>query len=205
MKVKHLQISNLKAIQLLYAKTQIRLFFHVVSLEHQSKKTNKVMSRKQIFWGVVTLGLLWLGLFFYRRYQAIKRLQITPDLPNNWAYNSGFVTFNQRLIVNNADPVELSISRLNMDVTVNNVYVGKASLPSTQTVNANGISAVTIQITTTLTDLAVALGTTVFDLLNAKPFKLKYAGVIGAYGISTPQIEETISVNPSEIFKAIFK
>lgn len=163
------------------------------------------MSRKQIFWGVVTFGLLWLGLFFWRRYNAMKRLQVTPDFPYNWRLNSGFITFQQRLNVNNADPVDLSINRLNMDVSMNGVYVGKASLPENQSVQPNSISVVTIQVTTTITDLAVALGTTIYDLINAKPFKLKYAGVIGGYGITSPEIEETITVNPSEIFKAIFK
>jgi hypothetical protein len=174
-------------------------------LKHQNKQRYSMTATAKIIWGFVAFAILWLAYFFWQRYNAIKRLQITPDFPYDWRLNGGFVTFKQRLNVNNADPVDLQINRLNMDVRMNDTYLGKASLPETQIVSPNSISAVYIQVTTTLTDLAVALGTTIYDLIRAKPFKLNYQGVIGGYGVVSPPINETLSVNPTEIFRAIFK
>lgn len=159
---------------------------------------------QKIFWGVVTLGLLFLGLFFWNRYQAIKRLQITPDYPSNFQFNNGFITFTQRLIVNNGDPVSLSISRVNLDVVVNEQYFGKCTLPETQIIGANQISAVSVTVTSTLTDLLLALGTTIFDLIKLKQIRLTYTGVLGGYGVVT-SVSNSVSVNPDDIYKAIFK
>lgn len=154
------------------------------------------------FVSFVSIGvLLWVAYFFYRRILAVQRLQINVDLPSDFRKENGFIVFSQRLMVNNASTVELDISTVNIDVYSSGYFVGKASLPQSQTIVANSTSVIVAKVTCSMTDILTAVGYTISDLIKKNKLKLDFEGTIGAYGFSAPIKQSTNLEIPSWIIK----
>lgn len=150
---------------------------------------------------LIILGLLgWLAIFFWRRYNALNGLQVNLGNIKQPKYESGFITWVQELVVNNPDSVEITANRANIDVYVNQNYVGKCSLENPQTINPNTISVINVKVTCTITEILQALGLTIIDLVKGKKANFDLAGTIGAYGFTAP-LKQSISIDLKSIFK----
>jgi hypothetical protein len=154
--------------------------------------------KKFIYW-LIFMVLAYLGVFVYRRVQALKRLQVTIDFPREIQSNNGFITWKQDFVINNADPVSIKADYSNVDVIINDRFVGKCSLKTSQIITAGGISRIELFVTTTLTEILRAFAGSVYDLIKKKSLRIDFAGVIGSYGFTAP-IKDGITVNPSQIF-----
>ncbi len=155
--------------------------------------------RKGLITWFVLGAVAWLGVFFWRRFNALKGLQISVGNPKQIKFENGFLVWIQELVINNPDNVDLIANKANIDLYVNKNYVGKCSLNSPQTIRPNGISVVNVNIVCTTLDLAKALGYTVLELLKLKTIKFDFEGNIGAYGFTAP-ISISQSINISQIF-----
>lgn len=147
---------------------------------------------------------LYIGVFFYRRYNALKRIQPNIGLPKNIRFEGGFLTWTQEISIQNFDNVSFELSSANIDVVSNGQYVGKCGLRESQTIKANGFSIISLTCVCTITDLLQSLAVTIQDVFNAKAIELKLEGVVGAYSFFTVPITTYITLNPSLIL-AIFK
>ena len=154
--------------------------------------------KKIIYW-LLFIVFAYLGVFVYRRIQALKRLQVTVDFPREIQANNGFITWKQDFVINNADLVSIKADYANVDVIINDRFVGKCSLKNPQTIVAGGISRIELFVTTTLTDVLRAIAGSIYDLLKKKSLRIDFSGVIGSYGFTAP-ISDGITVNPSQIF-----
>lgn len=161
------------------------------------------MKRNLILY-VVLGSLAYLVIFFWRRINALKGIQVNTGKFKEVDYRNGFLTWVQEFTVNNPDTVSLRASKANIDVFVNGNYVGKCSLLSPQTIQANGISVINVNVVCTLLDIAFALGYTVLDLIKLKSLKLDLGGTIGAYGFTAP-VKQSITFDYSQIVKIIQK
>ncbi len=186
-----------------YVQVWISLFLIVVSLKHQNSrnKTITAMNKKTVFFFVGGGILLWIAYFFYRRILAVQRLQINVDLPSEFRKENGFIVFTQRLMVNNASTVDLDISTVNLDVYSAGYFVGKASLPQSQTIAANGTSVIVAKVTCSITDILQAVGYTISDLISKNKLKLSFQGTVGAYGFTAPVNQTTSLEIPQWILK----
>ena len=153
----------------------------------------------------IILGIFfYVGVFIYRRFNALKRIQPNIGIPKGIRFESGFLTWTQEISIQNFDNVSFEISSANLDVISNGQYVGKCGLREPQTIRANGFSIINLTCVCTITDLIQSLAITVFDVLNAKAIDLKLDGVVGAYSIFTVPIRTSVVLNPSAVL-AIFK
>lgn len=159
------------------------------------------MSKKTVLFFVGGGILLWIAYFFYRRILAVQRLQIIVDLPSEFRKENGFIVFTQRLMVNNASTVDLDISTVNIDVYSSGYFVGKASLPQSQTIAANGTSVIVAKVTCSITDILQAVGYTISDLISKNKLKLSFQGTVGAYGFTAPVNQTTSLEIPQWILK----
>jgi hypothetical protein len=158
--------------------------------------------RKYILW-IVFIVISYIGVFIYRRVNALKRLQAIPDYPRNVRGNGGFIEWTQVFIVNNADPVNIKLDYANVDVIINGRFVGKCSMDKPQLVESSEVSRISnieLTVTTTLTQVLRSIAGSIYDLLNKYELRIQFSGVIGAYGFTAP-IKDGVTVKPSEIFK----
>jgi len=153
----------------------------------------------------IILGLFsYIGVFFYRRFNALKRIQPNIGIPKNIRFESGFLTWTQEISIQNFDNVSFEISSANLDIVSNGQYVGKCGLREPQTIQANGFSIIAVTCVCTLTDLVQSLAITIIEVFDSKAIELKLDGIVGAYSFFTVPISTRVVLNPSAVL-SIFK
>ena len=149
----------------------------------------------------LVLGLLsWLAIFFWRRFNALNSLQINVGGIKQAKLENGFITWVQELIINNPDTVEITANRANIDVFLNQNYVGKCSLENQQTIKPTSISVINVKVTCTVSEILQAAGFTILDLIHGKKVDFVLQGSIGAYGFTAP-LKQSISFDFKKMLK----